>query len=377
MNVSEISRELEVRRPTVRGWLAAAEFAEGRGWKGGMRTHTESEEARVVSVKEAMAAGRRYFVGAGHVRMMYAKAHPGDPVPSAWFVNEVVRRHGLQSHEPKRRGKAQGIVSRLRFPIRSIVGLGRIQQACDFIGKKFIRGRKEPVSVFSTSYYQWLEMYQIWRVPAETSEAATGCLAGLWAGAPIPDVMRMDNGMTFRGTGAGEAHVGRTVKFLLNLGVAPLFSAPYQSYTNPHVEGHNRTFTEKVWGGNEFASEGEIDRECRRFNAESREYFDFAFGGRMAQKSLRYLEPGRAVPADALRSVRGKRIYFIRFVQRWSERGRECGFTVLNRFVRADDCFLNQYLLVALDLEDATLTALSEHDGSVDEILRIKFPFTL
>jgi hypothetical protein len=375
--VSEIGRELGVRRATVSAWLAAPEYSDGRGWKGGKRSHTDGEEARVVAIKGAMAAERRYFVGAGHVRMRYSKAHPGEAVPSAWFVNDVVRRHGLQAHEPKRRGKGQGIVSRLKFPIRSIVGLGRIQQSCDFIGKKFVRGRTEPVSVFSTSYYQWLELYQIWRVLAETSEAATGCLAGLWETTPVPHVMRMDNGMTFRGTGAGEAHVGRTVKFLLNLGVKPLFSAPYQSYTNPHVEGHNRTFTEKVWGGNEFSSDDQIDRECLRFNGESREYFDFAFGERLSAKSLRYLQPGRAVPADRLQSVRGKRIYFIRFVTRWNERDRESGFTVLNRFVRLADCYLNQYVFVALDLETSTLSVLSEHDGVADEILSQPFPYTL
>lgn len=51
-----------------------------------------------------------------------------------------------------------------RFPIKTIVGLGRIQQACDFIGKKYILGSHEPVSVFATSYYQWFEICQIYRV---------------------------------------------------------------------------------------------------------------------------------------------------------------------------------------------------------------------
>lgn len=39
-----------------------------------------------------------------------------------------------------KRGKGQDIVKRHLFPIKAIVELGRIQQACDFIGNKVHRG---------------------------------------------------------------------------------------------------------------------------------------------------------------------------------------------------------------------------------------------
>ncbi len=359
------------------GWLSSEVYEEKRGWKQGKRSHTDEEEKRIVEIKEQMIRDKRYFVGAPHVRMQYAKTHGKKTIPSLWFVNDVVRRHGLQTHEPKKRKKGQSIVSRLKFPIRSILGLGRIQQSCDFIGKKFIKGRTDPVSIFSTSYYQWFELYQIWRVLAETSESATNCLEKMWVTTPIPHVMRMDNGMTFRGTGNGEAHVGRYVKFLLNLNVAPLFSAPYQSYTNPHVEGHNRTFTEKVWSKNFFTSDTEIDTECRRFNEESREYFDFAFQERLSEKSLRYLPPDKRISTETLQSIKGKKIFFIRFVERWNERERESGITILNRFVNLPESFLNQYVFVTLNLETSSLSVLSEHDGITDEILKQPFPYTL
>jgi len=188
-----------------------------------------------------------YFLGASYVEMHYEDMHPDERRPSLWFIKDVVRRSGLQTYEPKKRSKQKGVVERLLFPITSIVTLGRIHQSCDFIGKKFIAGRTEPISIFGTSYYQWLKLYQIRRVLAETSESAIRFLTTFWKTFPLPNVMRMDNGMTFRGTGHAEAHIGRFLKFLLNLGITPLFSAAYQSYTNPHVEGHNRTFTQKLW----------------------------------------------------------------------------------------------------------------------------------
>jgi hypothetical protein len=92
--------------------------------------------------------------------------------------------------------------------------LGRIQQACDFIGKKSIVGSREPISVFSASYYQWFALYQIYRVLAETVKEAVDQLSGFWIDHPIPQVMRVDNATAFRGAVRHVAVIGRFLKFL-------------------------------------------------------------------------------------------------------------------------------------------------------------------
>lgn len=353
-------------------------YEEHRGWKQGRRDYTDNEEERVVSLKRERIDGKKYFLGAPHVRMDYAKKFPGDRLPSVWFVNDVVRRHGLQTHEPKKRTKGQNIVSRLRFPIRSIVSLGKIHQASDFIGKKYIAGRTEPVSIFSTSYYQWLQLYQVWRVSSEKAENAILCLSELWKRFPVPNVMRMDNGMTFRGTGRAEAHVGRCVVFLLNRGVVPLFSSPYQSYTNPHIEGHNRTFTEKLWSTEHFTCDAQIDDACTRFNVESEEFCRWNFKDRLDDHTLRFLPKTSALcETEILRSAKGKKICFIRFVERWKEKDGVCGVVILNRFVLLPDPYLNQYVFVTLDLETASICVTTEHDGLTAQILKQRFPYTL
>jgi len=379
VNKSEIARRLNISRPTIIDWLEKKEYEDERGWKEGTkRTHTDTEEDRIVELKQKRIDEKKFFLGAPHIQMDYSKLHPNDPLPSLWFMNETFRRHNLQTHEPKKRTKGQNIVARLKFPIKSIITLGLIQQASDFIGKKFIKGRTEPISIFSTSYYQQFQLYQIWRVCSETAESAVTCLRNLWQTTPVPHVMRIDNGMTFRGTGRGESHIGRFVKFLLNTNVTPLFSAPYQSYTNPHVEGHNCTFTEKVWSKNFFTSEEEIDRECDRFNTESREYFEYAFKERMSERSLRYLASEEQIPSmDILRSTKGKKICFIRYVERWNERDRTSGVVVLNRFVSLPESFVNQYVFVILNLETASLSVRSEDNGVLTEILCQQFPFTV
>lgn len=309
--------------------------------------------------------------------MLYEEQFLEERYPSVWFIEDAARRHGLQTREPKKRQKRKGIVERLLYPIQSIVTLGRLQQSCDFIGKKFILGRTEPISIFGTSYYQFLKIYQIRRVLAETTENGIRFLTTFWKTFPIPNVMRMDNGMTFRGAGRASGNIGRFLKFLLNLGITPLFSAAYQSYTNPHIEGHNSTFAQKLWAQHTFAHVEEIDRECERFNAEHKKLFLWKFKERLTQKSLRYLSGDYSPVTDVLRSTRGKKVCFIRFVERRSEKGDRYGFVVLDRFVVVPDDYNNQYVFVELDLATATLHVRSEKEGVSAEILRQSFPFTM
>lgn len=376
--MNEIARYLTLRKATIINWLTHESYEEGRGWKQGRRVYTSEEEKRVTSLKRERIEKKNYFLGSPYIRMDYAKNFPDDPLPSIWFVDDVVRRNGLQTHEPRKRSKGQNIVSRLKFPIRSIVHLGRIQQSSDFVGKKYITGRTGPVSIFSTSYYQWLKVYQVWRVSSEKVENAILCLTGFWKRFPIPHVMRMDNGMTFRGAGQVEAHLGQCVVFLLNRGVTPLFSSPYKSYTNPHIEGHNRTFTEKLWSAEHFTSEEQIDEACDRFNTESEEFYQWNFKDRLNNKTLRFLsETTESHEREILRSAKGKKICFIRFVERWKEKSEECGVVILNRFVCVPDSCLNQFVFVTLDLEAATICVISEHDGHTTQILKQRFPYTL
>ena len=317
-----------------------------------------------------------YLVGPEQVQMHYAGKYPEDRLPSEWFVKDVVRRHELQSHEVEKRGKGTDIVKRLLFPIQSIIRLGLIQQSADFIGKKFIHGREEPISFFATGYYQGFKLYRMWRISAETVEEAIACLKEFWTVHPLPQVLRIDNAMTWRGAGQLTAHLGRFVKFLLNLNVTPLFSAPYRSYTNPHIEGNNSTFARKVWMKKMFGSLDEIDRECGRFNAESERFFRWKFKEQLSRKSLRYLRPDQDVDTETLRSTKGKIVTFLRFVERWAEEHERCGIVLLNKFVPLPDPYYNQYVFVVINLETATLHVYSEREGISTEILRQPFPIS-
>ena len=196
-----------------------------------------------------------------------------------------------------------------------------------------------------------------------------------WGDHPLPQVLRIDNAMTFRGGGRRPAVLSRFLKFLLNSNVMPLFAAPYRSYTNPHIEGHNRTFTEKLWAKHTFTSLPAIDRECARFNAESEEFFRFKFAVRLKAEGLRYHRPGATTNLLGLNTTRGKRIGFIRFVESWKERNEEIGIVVLERFIDLPGAYLNQYVFASLDLAAARLHIISEVEGQTTVIRTLRFPY--
>lgn len=366
-----------MRRATLVAWLKQSQYQDARGWsKGTLRRYTPEVRERVIALKQARIDQQRYFQGAPYVQMDYAKRYPKEEPPSLWFINESVRSAGLQTHQPRKRTKGQGIVQRLHFPIKTIVQLGRIQQACDYVGKKYILGSSEPVSILSTGYYQWFEIHQIWRVLSETAHSAVEKLSAFWVDHPLPQVLRIDNAMTFRGGGRHPAVIGRFLKFVLNCRITPLFAAPYRAYTNPHIEGHNRIFTEKLWSKHTFTALQDIDRECARFNAESEEFFRFKFASRLKARGLRYRDRQAPINTETLQSTRGKRICFIRFVESWKERNEEIGIVVLERFIELSATYLNQYVFAALDLEQAMLRVYSEREGHLTEIRKIRFPYS-
>lgn len=371
-----IARRLEIRRATLIAWFRHEHYQDQRGWtKGALRKYSQAVRARAIALKRARIEQEKYFLGAPYVQMDYAKRYPKEETPSLWFINESVRQAGLQTHSPKKRTQGKDIVKRLHFPIKTIVTLGRIQQACDYVGKKYIYGSSEPVSILSTGYYQWFEIHQIWRVLGETAHAAVEKLAAFWVDHPLPQVLRIDNAMTFRGGGRPPAVVSRFLKFVLNCNVTPLFAAPYRAYTNPHIEGHNRTFTEKLWRRHTFTTHRQIDRECARFNAESEEFFRFKFAERLKTKGLRYRAKTASINTETLTTTRGKQICFIRFVESGKERNEEIGIVILERFIALPAAYLNQYVFAALDLSTATLSVRSETESRVMEIHKIGFPY--
>jgi len=251
--------------------------------------------------------------------------------------------------------------------------LGFIQQSADFIGKKYISGRSEPINIFSTSYYLPFKLYQIVRVYAEKATYAIEQLRYQWRLYPVPHVLRLDNGLQFRGTASGKRALGLFVVFLLNENVTPLFGSPSKPWNNPHIEGHNRVFNEKVWRKNFFVSLEHIDKELIRFNEESLELFRYKYAQHLTRRHYRYHEFKSAQPTVAtLKTRKHKKIYFVRFVE--SPEGKQSAqINVMNETILLPEQYTRQFVFVEWDLHREDLIIYSEQHRVRTRIHRISF----
>ena len=368
---TRIAEQLGIRKATIIRWLSQSLYEDHRGWQRdkARKYNDEAIEERVCQLKRRRIE-QNYFVGDEYVQMDYAQYYLGEPVPSLWFINKTVRKAGLQTRKAKVR--RTGGSEYLLYPVHSIRQLGRIHQSADFIGKKYIAGRTEPVNIFSTSYYAPFKLYQIKRIEAEKAIYAINELRRQWAVYPIPHVLRLDNGLQFRGTASGKRSLGVFVTFLLNLHVTPLFGSPSKPWTNPHIEGHNRVFSEKVWSKNFFTSLGQIDQEAERFNQESIALFNYKYAHDVFRRRHRRLEPQRLVNTEALGSRKQKKIYFVRFVESL-ETQDVSSITIMNERILLPERYNHQFVFVEWDIESERLTLYSEYQGTRTLITDLPF----
>ena len=366
-----------VRKQTIIEWLAQTDYSDARGWKKNKphkAEHSEIEKNRICTLKEKRIEDS-YFVGSEYVQMDYAKQYPNEPVPSIWFIDEVVRDAKLQTRKPKGK-KNVGGSKYLLFPAESVKNLGKIHQSADFIGRKYITGRTEPINIFSSAYYSPVKLFQISRVEAEKARCAIEVLKVQWQTFPVPDVFRIDNGLQFRGTASGKRAVGTFLCFLLNLAVTPLFGSPSKPWTNPAIEGHNRIFNEKIWGNNFFRSPEQIDVECKRFNLESLEYFKYKYASFLDNRQFRYLGGTIDPRVDKLVTTRNRKIYFIRFAES-NEFRQPAYIDILNEKVQIPEQYTHQFVFVEWDLEKEVLSIYSEYAEIVTLIEQINFKLNL
>ena len=366
---------MKIRRPTIIEWLRHAEYIDNRGWKEGCKRKYSPKEEKKICVLKLERNKLRYFVGGEYVQMDYAQSYPGNLIPSVWFIEETVRKHNLQTAKPKK--KKKGGSEYLLYPAEAIKRLGTIQQSADFIGKKYIDNHSEPINIFSTTYYCPFKLYQIQRVLAQKTAFIFPILTTLWQRYPIPDVFRIDNGLQFRGSGSGKRFLSPFLNFILNLNIIPLFGSPNKPWTNPHIEGHNKVFGDKVWGKNRFTNLKQIDKECQRFNQESVDLFDFKYQDCIKYlKQKRFLTKQSKINFTTLRTRENKKLYFIRFVEH--KDGKNNSFIIiLNEKVIIPQQYDHQFVLVECNIEKNRLYIFSEYQRKVTKIHQVKFKINL
>lgn len=326
-----------------------------RGWqKGKRRRWSKADETRIERIhRELECDERAFYTGATAIAQRWQEQSPHLSPPPLITIGRIMRELGLSAKRKK--GRNKGAAAYLCYPEHTIYTLlnGRVLEA-DFLGEKYLAGRTEPLNFIAFSFKKEPKLRFYRRVSSQTADCFICEIGTFFADYEKPDYVKVDNCLATIGSASGKRNLSRTMKFLLQNQVIPIFAVPRKPFSQASIEGNNSVFAKKFWNRITFKSIKEIDMKLEWFNASSEKY-------------LRYLKPKK--------KTAGKknfipRIYFIRQVG--DDNGRAY-IDVLNEKISLGKSYIKYYVLAEWLLKTEKLNIYFEKNRQQKLIKQLSF----
>lgn len=328
---------------------------DNRGWPKGLRRNWDIlTEQRIEKIhKELSDDSHEFFTGATAIKLKWEKTYNDSPPPLR-TIGQIMADLGLS--DKKKRGGTKGASRYLCYPEHTIYSLldGRVLEA-DFIGKKYITGRTAPLHFVGFSFKKTPKLRYYKRIEADTADNFIKGCREFFSKHEKPDFVKVDNALSMIGSASGKRNISKTMKFLLENEIIPIFAVPRKPFSQASIEGNNSVFSRFFWNKIDFNNVNEIDLKLSWFNNSSKNYTG-------------YIPPKRNL--DEKKNFIPK-IYFIRQVKE-NENGE--GFVnVLNENISVDPPFINYFVLAEWNLEKERLLIHFERKQVPETIKEIDF----
>lgn len=313
-----------------------------RGWKKHrLRTYTLRDEQRILTIHQHLDKDSAvYFSGASAILHQYQKQYPRGKTITLRFIGRTLAKHGL-SAKPKVRVK--GASKYLHYPATLIDNLGGSILELDFIGKKFIDNRTEPVNFIGFSLTKPRKLKHFQRVESETAaEAMTHCQR-FFEQFEKPEVVKVDNGFAFASAGPEARTINSFTLFLLKKKIIPVFTAPRKPWNQASIEGSNSIFSRKFWHRERYTSIEMIDQRLSWFNKSYQQYHGYQAPSRGTRRKTPF------VPM----------IYFIRKVYH-DEQSQRAFIEILKEKITLPKSYIGMFVLARWNLQRDTICVLYE-----------------
>ena len=331
--------------------------ADHRGWpKGQGRIWDDTTRKRLQKIhRELERDPHEFYSGASAIQQHYRQRYPGEDVPPLRSIGRLLKEMGL-SKSPKQRVK--GASRYLCYPEYTVYQtLGARVLEADFIGKKYLAGRSEPLNFVGMSFKQSPKIRYFYRANAQTTDALITACQDFFRHFEIPDVIKVDNAQATLGTGSGKRCVSRFMAFLLKKKIIPVFSVPRKPFSQASIEGNNSVFTRKFWNSMRFSSIRQVDTRLQWFNQSS-----LAYTGYDTTKRKRRSSKIGFVP----------KVYFIRQVREQECTGK--GYIdILNEKVPIRKHYINYFVLAEWNVKKEKLLVYFEKDQAAKVIKTVDF----
>lgn len=240
------------------------------------------------------------------------------------------------------------------YPKELISQIGEFILEFDFV-QRFIKGQTKPLHFIGFSCKR-LKLRQYKQITGQTHLNTKQELEWFINNFFIPDAVKMDNDMAFIGTGSGKRTISKTVGFLFDEKIIPIFTNPRSPWNNGSVEGSNSVFARNFWNKSKFTSPEDVDEKLKLFNQSSLEYSDYKQDEfeKKTSKEKKYVS----------------QIYFIRKVY---ERNNKGEINVLNERIELPKEYISLYTLSKWNLKEKMLYIYFENEGKKILIKKLEF----
>lgn len=329
-----------------------------RGWpKNKRRKWTKTVERRIKSIYKQLSENSfQFYTGATAIEQKWREKYLNISPPPLRTIGRILFDAGLSSK--RRISRHQGASRYLCYPEHTIYHSfgGRILEA-DFIGKKYITGRTEPLNFIAFSFKKDPKLRYFKRVEGQTANNFIDQSRHFFKEFEKPDFVKVDNCLATIGSASGKRNISQAMKFLLINQIIPIFAVPRKPFSQASIEGNNSVFARKFWNRIDFKSAEEVDEKLGWFNLSS-------------QKYLRYQSP-------EIRSKPKKKfipkIYFIRQVKEDKEQTKRAFIDILNERVFLSKPYINYFVLAEWNLKQEKLSIYFEKEQKSKMIKKLSF----
>jgi len=358
LSKSMIAKKKKVSRNFVIEWTKAPtqDFTKDpRGWpKGKRRKWSKTTENRIKEIYQDLENNpSEFYSGATAIADEWRRRNPKIPSPPLISIGRILKDLGLSKKRSK--GKHKGAAKYLCYPEYTIFNIiAKRVLEIDFIGKKFITARTEPLNFIAFSFKKEPRLRYFKRILAENGDEIIKYSKLFFERFERPEAVKMDNGFAMAGSSSHPRVISKAALWFLSQEVIPIYSVPRRPFSQASIEGNNSVFARKFWNRIDFQAIEEVDEKLEWFN----------------RSSERYCHYQRPNPKESPKGEFIPKIYFIRQVK---EQDSKAFIEVTNERVFLPTSYINYFVLAEWNLKEETLYIHFEKEQKPEMIKKLSF----
>lgn len=309
-------------------------------------------ESKIVTIRKELMSGEKEgyeysCVGVLAIQHKFSELNYSEnQIPKASVIKRVIRENKLRVRKKKRYKR---IKSKQRYRKIFPTKINELYYF-DFKGPLYLRGNNKPI--YGACLKDAISQEVVVDITTTKSmDYVLSFFIELFKKRDIPKYLQMDNATSFIGNWRHKRFASRFIRFLLHIGVEPIFVAPRKPWMNGGIEEFVKLFSEKFWVKKEFGSKEDVKKESKKFENNHNKLQKWKLRNRNVQRirSKKLNKNFHFNPKS--HEVTASKIHFIREVK---NNGK---IRVFNEEIMIGKGYSNERIWVTIDVIEQTLRA--------------------